>query len=63
MIALGQIRGKFSTLPGAGGGIQLNADQLFSLAESYREELIEQIDDFIVEKPEEIGLGSTMAYG
>jgi len=63
MITLGQIRGKFSTLPGAGGGIQLNADQLFSLADSYREELMVQIDDFVIEKPEEIGMGASFVFG
>lgn len=63
MVMLSQIRGKFGTLPGAGGGVQLNADSLQALSDSYRQELLLQVDEFVVEKPEDVGLGSTFVFG
>lgn len=63
MMILSQIRGKFATLPGAGGGVTLNAAELVSLAQQYREELFLQIDDFVVDIPEEIGMYSSFLLG
>lgn len=63
MMMLSHIRGKFASLPGAGGGIALNAGELISLAQSYREELLLQIDEFIVDQPEDIGQYSTFILG
>lgn len=63
LMVLAHIRGKFGTLPGAGGGITLNADMCQAISDGYREELISQIDEFIVEKPEEIGMGSCLVFG
>ncbi len=60
---LAQIRGKFGSLPGAGGGVSLNASELISLAENNRAELMEQIDDFIVNDIEGQGLHSTFIIG
>lgn len=63
MMMLSHIRGKFASLPGAGGGISLNAGELISIAQSYREELLQQIDEFIVDMPEEVGQYSTFILG
>lgn len=63
MMTLAHIRGKFASLPGAGGGIALNAGELISIAQSYREELLNQIDEFIVDLPEEVGMYSTFILG
>jgi hypothetical protein len=48
MLILAHIRGKFTTLPGPGGGLSLNADTLISQAQSYQEDCLRQIKDFEV---------------
>lgn len=63
MMMLSHIRGKFASLPGAGGGISLNAGELISISQSYREELIQQVEDFIVDTPEDVGQFSTFVLG
>ncbi len=63
MIILANIRGKFSTLPGAGGGITLNANELMSTAENMKISLMEQIEDYIVQDPENVGMNSTFIIG
>lgn len=40
---LGQIRGKFTTLPGPGGGAQLNGDTLLQQATAEKEALIQEL--------------------
>lgn len=42
---LGNIRGKFATLPGPGGGLQLNADTLIQQAQTMQEDCLRQIRD------------------
>ncbi len=63
MMMLSQIRGKFASLPGAGGGISLNAAELVTLAQTYRDELMTQIDDFVSDVPEDVGLQGTLILG
>lgn len=63
MMMLSHIRGKFASLPGAGGGISLNASELIGISQSYREELLAQVDDFIVDTPEDVGMHSTFILG
>lgn len=61
---LGQIRSKYSGgLPGAGGGIQLNGAELIAMADSYKEELYAQIDEFVIEKPEAVGASASFVFG
>ena len=48
MFMLGQIRGKFATLPGPGGGLQLNADTLINEATRLQDDCLRQIQDFEV---------------
>jgi len=63
MFMLSHIRGKFASLPGAGGGISLNAGELITLAQSYRDELINQIEEYVADTPEDVGLHSTFILG
>lgn len=63
LVMLSQIRGKFASLPGAGGGVSLNASDLMAQAVEMREQLIMEIDDFIADKPEEFGMESTFVLG
>jgi hypothetical protein len=53
---LAQVRSKYGTLPGAQGGLSLNGDQLFSLAQQKQEDLLRQITDY------EVGNGG-IAFG
>ena len=52
---LAQIRGKYASLPGAGGGVSLNASDLQAQADAEMEELISQIDNYQVNNVEEFG--------
>lgn len=62
-LILAEIRGKFASLPGAGGGVSLNAADLITKAESDIDDLMMQLDDFVVNSPEEYGMGSTLVVG
>lgn len=60
---LSGIRGKFSTLPGAGGSVSLNASDLKLQAEAEIEACLQEIDDFIVDRPETIGYTTSFVFG
>jgi hypothetical protein len=60
---LSQIRGKFSALPGAGGSVSLNASDLQARADALFLQCYSDIDDFIVNEPENTGLESTIVIG
>lgn len=60
---LAETRGKFSTLPGAGGGVTLNASDLRSQAMTDMEACIAEIDDYVVDGPDEWGMGSQFTFG
>lgn len=60
---LAEVRGKFSTLPGAGGGITLNAADLRTRATTEKEALQLEIEDFIADKPEDYGIGAQFTFG
>lgn len=62
-LMLAEIRGKFSTLPGAGGGITLNANDLRMAAEKEIENCLAEIDNFLVDNPAEWGMSSSMLFG
>lgn len=49
---LSRIRGKFSSLPGAGGGVSLNGAELAQQAQSDLEKLYQELDDFVSNQPE-----------
>lgn len=63
MMMLAQIRGKYASLPGAGGGISLNASDLMATAENYKTDLMAQLEDYVVQGPEDFGMGSTFIIG
>lgn len=57
MEMLANIRGKFSTLPGAGGGITLNASDLRQKANEEKQALQQEIEDYIADRPDDYGAG------
>lgn len=63
MTMLARIRGKYGSLPGAGGGISLDAADLMATAETYRQDLITQLDDFVVQDMEGVGMNSSFIFG
>lgn len=62
-LMLADIRGKYGSLPGAGGGVTLNAGELAARADVELQDLYQQIDDHIVNNPEEYGAGATVIIG
>jgi hypothetical protein len=62
-ITLSEIRGKFATLPGAGGGVSLNASDLAARADADIEELYQQLDDYVTSHVENFGLGTQFTIG
>lgn len=62
-LMLAEIRGKFSALPGASGSISLNASDLRMAAKEEIEACLQEIDDYIADRPEEYGLATTMIFG
>lgn len=63
LIYLSRIRGKYSTLPGAGGGVALNAADLYSQAQEQIDHCHQQLDDYIANMPEEYGMGAHFVMG
>lgn len=62
-LMLAEIRGKFSSLPGAGGNISLNANDLRTAGTDAIASCIDDIENFIADRPEEYGMGSSMLFG
>jgi len=62
-LKLSQIRGKFASLPGAGGGVSLNAGELATQAQTEMLECIQEIEDYIVDTPEAYGANSSFLMG
>jgi hypothetical protein len=62
-LMLAEIRGKFSTLPGAGGGVTLNAGELRQAAQTEIDACLMDIEQYITDRPEEYGVGSTFLFG
>lgn len=60
---LAGIRGKFSTLPGAGGGISLNASDLTQRADQEIIECMDDVDNFVVNDKVNVGLGADFVLG
>jgi len=63
METLAQIRGKYASLPGAGGGVSLNAADLMTKATELKEELDMEIEDYVANDPEDIGMHSSFIMG
>jgi hypothetical protein len=62
-VMLSQIRGKYSSVPGAGGGVSLNAGDMQSRADELFTKCREEVDNYIVNNPEKIGLESGILLG
>ena len=62
-LILAETRGKFSTLPGASGSVTLNASDLRQAATAEIELLMAEIDDAVVEKLDEYGMGAQFVFG
>jgi hypothetical protein len=63
-LILAEIRGKFGNLPGAGGGVTLNAVDLRARAEKEFQQCIDELDNYIANSNfEDIGLGSQIIMG
>jgi len=62
-LMLAEIRGKYVSLPGAGGGVSLNAGELITRAESDMAECYDQLDNFVVNSVEDYGIGTTFVIG
>lgn len=62
-IMLAEIRGKFSSLPGASGSVTLNADALRTTGQAEIEACLADIDSYIIDKPEEYGMGTQFTFG
>lgn len=60
---LANIRGKYSSLPGAGGSVSLNASDMQTHADNCFEKCRDEIDNYIANEPENIGLESTLIWG
>ena len=63
MMILANTRGKFASLPGAGGSVSLNASDLRQQAVTDKESCMAEITDFVLDYPEEWGLQSTFTMG
>lgn len=61
-LAIG-IRGKYSSLPGAGGGVSLEVSNLLEAARTEKEECQLEIDNYVIERPEEVGGHATFILG
>ena len=60
---LANIRGKFSTLPGASGNVTLNAAELRTQSEQELLQCMEDLEQFVNDLPEELGYTSAFVYG
>jgi hypothetical protein len=60
---LAEIRGKYASLPGAGGGVSLNAAELITRADQDMADLYQQLDDFVASQVEDWGMGTTFVIG
>ena len=62
-VMLANIRGKYGSLPGAGGSVSLNAGEMQARADEMFERCRFEIDNFIANEPENIGFGSSIVIG
>lgn len=62
-LMLAEIRGKYASLPGAGGGIALNAADLITRAEGDMEKLLQELEDFQAQDIEDYGMGTSFLIG
>lgn len=54
-LMLAEVRGKYAALPGAGGGVSLNASDLLSTSAADFQECYQQLEDFVASNAEQFG--------
>lgn len=62
-LMLAEIRGKYSSLPGANGSLTLNASDLRMSANDDITQCMKDLEDYINDRPEDYGMGSTFLFG
>lgn len=62
-LMLAESRGKFGSLPGAGGNITLNAAELRQAGKEEIEACILEIENYVADRPEEYGIGTQFLFG
>lgn len=62
-LILAETRGKFSSLPGASGAVTLNAAELRQAAKDEIEACLLEIEEYVVDKPDEYGIGCQFTFG
>jgi hypothetical protein len=62
-LILAETRGKYQSLPGAGGSLSLNASDLRMASQQEIDRCIAEIEDYTIDSPIEYGLGSTITMG
>jgi len=62
-LILAEVRGKHSSLPGAGGGISLNSSDLRIRAEAGFAKCIQELDDYVANNIESIGMNASFIMG
>lgn len=60
---LAETRGKYQTLPGAGGGVALNSSDLRQRAKDTFEQCLKELDDYVVNNAEDWGMGTQFLIG
>lgn len=60
---LAEIRGKFTSLPGAGGNVTLNASELRQAADKEIQECVDDVDNYSVGGKSEFGMSSDFVLG
>lgn len=63
MLTLSRIRGKFASLPGAGGGISMNAQDLANEGTTMIEECLADIDNLVISGLDQYGSSSLIVMG
>lgn len=64
MFVLSMIRGKISSgLPGAGGGLSFNASELILQSKELKDSLLQDIENYISNNIEDVGLHATIMIG
>jgi hypothetical protein len=62
-LALAETRGKFASLPGAGGNITLNASDMRQAGNDNITSCMEDIENYIADRPEEFGSDTSVILG
>ena len=62
-VMLANIRGKYGSVPGAGGSVSLNSSDLQTRADEMFDKCRMEINTYLASEPEKFGMESTMVLG